>query len=139
MIAMITQSFARTIGVVISVITVNYVIIFPVIIAICYMTYVMKKGKKTMIDAQRLDSQVRGPIHTTFGMIVSGLVTLRQYDKLSFFEIDFINNLQKSCNASFSYIITARWMGFRLDMTAFFFAASTAFCVVAVKGQIDSA
>jgi ABC-type multidrug transport system fused ATPase/permease subunit len=51
MIAMITQSFARTIGVVISVITVNWIIIFPVLVAVCYMTYVMKKGKKTMIDA----------------------------------------------------------------------------------------
>lgn len=77
MVAIITMSFARVIGVVISVILVNPYIIAPVSIAICYMTYILKMGKKSMIDAQRLDSMVRGPIHTTFGMIVSGLVTLR--------------------------------------------------------------
>jgi len=93
MMHIITISFARTIGVIISVIAVNYLIIIPVALAVCYITHILKKGKKTMIDAQRLDSMVRGPIHTTFGMIVSGLVTLRQYEKLDFFEIDFINNL----------------------------------------------
>lgn len=124
---------------VISVAIVNPLVLIVVFIGAIYMRSILNEGKKTMIDTQKLDSIVRGPIHSTFGMIVGGLVTLRQYNKCNFFEIDFLNNLEKSCNCAFSYIISGRWLGFRLDMTAFFFAAATAFCVVLVKNENNSA
>ena len=44
-----------------------------------------------MIDSQRFDGELRGPIHSTFSMIVNGLVSLRALDKLAYFKQDFNN------------------------------------------------
>jgi len=63
--------------------------------------YMWKMAINPMIESQRLDTIYRGPVHTTFAMVVNGLITLRAYKKIDFFKIDFDNNLEKGANVTF--------------------------------------
>jgi hypothetical protein len=38
------------------------------------------------VDSQRMDGMMRAPIHSTFGMVVNGLVTLRAFNKIKYFK-----------------------------------------------------
>lgn len=74
-----------------------------------------------------MDGVLRGPIHTTFSVVVQGLVTLRQFDKVRYFKQDFNNTLEKCANATFCYFSSNRWLGIRLDLIcAVFLIATTA-------------
>jgi len=69
-------------------------------------------------------------------MIVNGLVTLRTYEKINFFRQNFINDLEKSTNVTFSYNAINRWMATRLDIVCMLFAmCSTLFAVLYGKGN----
>ena len=90
-----------------------------------------------MVEAQRLDSVVRGPIHSLFAMIINGLISIRAYDKLDFFRKQFMNEAELSANVTFTYIVTNRWLGFRFDMGIVILTlTASVFCIV-FKGIID--
>lgn len=78
-----------------------------------------------MQDSQRLDGVLRGPIHTTFAMVIGGLVTLRSFDKIRYFKQDFNNTLEKCANATYCYALTSRWIGLRLDCVCVLFTVAT--------------
>jgi hypothetical protein len=100
----------------------------------CGMYYFMKNGLLTIVESQRLDSVARSPVHSTFAVLVQGLVTLRAYSCISFLKIEFENNVNKGANATFCNITATRWLGFRIDLLFFVFGTSTvAFCIL-LKG-----
>jgi len=61
-------------------------------------------------EIQRKDSVYRGPIGTSFTNVVSGLVTLRAYQRMPYFRSIFIDEMDKSCNAAFSFILIQRFL-----------------------------
>ena len=83
-----------------------------------------------------MDSVYRGPIHSTFTNIVNGLVSLRTYERLSFFRIDFIDQLEKSCNITFTYFAVNRWMAMNLDFVCLMFTLSTTIFTLYAKGKV---
>jgi ATP-binding cassette subfamily C (CFTR/MRP) protein 4 len=135
----VIQGFLRTLTVSITVIVVNPYLIIVVAVCAVLMVFTLKQGKPAMVDGQRLDGQIRAPIHTTFAMIVAGLVTLRAYDKMRYFKQDFNNNLEKCANVTFCYIGANRWLGVRLDMICVLFTITTTLLCVLQKGTQDSA
>lgn len=50
------------------------------------MYFILTRGNKCMQDAQKLDGVLRGPIHTTFAMVIGGVVTLRAFGKVAYFK-----------------------------------------------------
>lgn len=91
-----------------------------------------------MVEAQRLDSIVRGPIHSLFAMVVNGLISIRAYDKLNFFKAQFMNEAELSANVTFTYIVTNRWLGFRFDLGILVMSIIASFSCIAFKDYIDS-
>lgn len=77
---LMTYGIFRAITVAISLVIINYWLLIPAFFAVLYLVYLMRNAKMAMIEAQRLDSIVRGPIHSLFSTIVSGLVSIRAYD-----------------------------------------------------------
>ena len=69
----------RTIGASISLALVNYWLFLPMFFICFYFAYVAKMASKAMIEAQRLDSVVRGPIHSLFAMVINGLISIRAF------------------------------------------------------------
>jgi hypothetical protein len=48
-----------------------------------------------------------------------------------------MENLEKSANSTFCYIISNRWIGIRLDMICILFGISTSIFAVLLKGTVD--
>jgi len=106
-------------------------------LALALMIYILNKGTRPMQDSQRLDGVLRGPIHTTFSMVIQGLVTLRAFDKLDYFKQDFNNTVEKCANATFCFSLTNRWVGLRLDLVCVMFTIATTAVAFLQKGHVD--
>ena len=76
---MMTYGIFRALAVTISIVAVNYWIAIPIAVSLCYLVYLMTKAQIVLVETQRLDSIVRGPIHSLFAMVVNGLVSIRAY------------------------------------------------------------
>jgi len=129
----------RTITVAITVGVVNPWLFIPIAISLTLMFYVMRIGSASMVESQRMDAIFRGPVHSTFAMVVNGLVSLRANKKVDFFRINFIYNLEKGANATFCYNVANRWLGVRLDLTCLLFSSAAVIFAISFKGQIESA
>ena len=137
-IAIITiQGFFRTGTVVIIISIINYWMVPVVLVCALSMLYIMKRGTKVMIEAQRRDSESRTQIHGTFAMVVNGLVSLRVADKLQFFRQEFINGLELGTNATFCYVLAKKWIGIRMDMLCVLFNVAIAVFLILLKGKVD--
>lgn len=95
-----------------------------------------------MIDvanaAQRQDSVYRGPLGTNFTNAVSGLVTLRTFERLNFFERRFVDDLNKSCNSTFTMFAIQRHMTVQLDCICILVTISAAAFALLQKGGGDA-
>ena len=69
----------RTIGASISLALVNYWLFIPMFFMCFYFAYVARTASTAMIEAQKLDSVVRGPIHSLFAMVINGLISIRAF------------------------------------------------------------
>ncbi len=132
------QGFFRTVTVVIIISIINYWMIPVVAVCAVLMYLIFTKGTKVMIEAQRRDSESRGPIHGTFAMAINGLVSLRVAEKLQFFRQDFINSLSYGTNATFCYVIANRWIGIRMDILCCLFNFCIALFLILLKGKVDN-
>ena len=66
---------------------------------------------------------------------ISGLITMRAYDKIDLNRDNFIINLEKCANATFCFSITNRWLSLRLDIIMILILISVAALSVALKGK----
>lgn len=107
---MATMTVFRTVTVTITLIIVYPYILVIVFIASFLMFGVLKKAITSQRECLRMDSIYRGPIHSTFAMIVNGLVSLRTYERIPYFQASFIDDLEKSANVTFTYFAINRWM-----------------------------
>lgn len=76
---LMTYGIFRAIAVTICIICVNYWMLIPIAISVAYLSYLLSRAQLSLIETQRLDSIVRGPIHSLFAMVVNGLVSIRAY------------------------------------------------------------
>jgi ATP-binding cassette, subfamily C (CFTR/MRP), member 1 len=98
----------------------------------------MRTGTQAILEAQRLDSRFRDPVHNTLAMLVDGLVSLRCLNKVAYFRQDFQNNLARGANSTFIYFCANRWIGARLELLSSLFSATVAIICVLSKGIIDA-
>jgi len=117
---------------------INPYLFIGILIALLFMWLILSKGLHPMKEAQTLDGVLRGPIHTTFAFVISGLVSLRTYERLGYFKQDFNNTLEKGANATFVFNSTNRWVSLRLDMICVFFTVTTVAVAFAQKGHVSS-
>ena len=135
---LISYGLFRTASVAVALCIVNYWLLIPLTFIVSYFIYIVKRSVHAMVEAQRLDSVVRGPIHSLFAMIVNGLVSIRAYDKLDFFKQRFMNESELSANVTFTYIISNRWLGFRFDIGIVCLSLIASITCMAFKNTIDS-
>jgi hypothetical protein len=103
-------------------------------IAILLMINLSYKSAVVLRESQRMDSIYRGPIHSTFSNVVNGLVSLRTYERIGYFRSVFMNQLERSCNITFTYFICSRWYGLRLEMICIIFTFSTSVFALFFRG-----
>ena len=74
---MFINGILRTITVVITIAVINPYVLIPAAIVGVLMVIILKLGHRVMADAARMDSLEREPIHNTFSMMITGLVSCR--------------------------------------------------------------
>jgi len=131
-------SLFRTISVSITITAIYPYMILVVGSVLMLMLIVIRKALATQRECLRMDSLYRGPIHSTFAMIVNGLVSLRTYDRISFFRVGFVDQLEKSTNVTFTYFAVNRWMGCTLDMICSIFILGASTFALSAKGYLDT-
>lgn len=117
---------------------INPWLIIAAVIAMVLMALLTRIALRPMVETQRMDSMFRSPVHSTFSMLVDGVITLRAYEKNDFFAIDFLRNLEKGANVTFMNHAANRWLGIRIDFVIFMFASCTAALAVASKGILPT-
>ena len=129
----VTFGVFRAVTVVIMLVVINPWMGIPMFFAFVMCCYVINYGLGAMIEAQRYDGLVRGPIHQLFSTAINGLVTIRAYDKAKFFDVNYRAENEKSANVMFTYFCAFRWVGMRLDMVVNFVTLSAVIMCIAFR------
>ena len=79
----------------------------------------------------------RAPTHHSLVTRLYGLTTLRAYGKDELMRKEFIENIEKSANATFCFVITNRWLALRIDLISLFFIISVAAFSIAFKSRVN--
>jgi len=101
-----TFGIFRTITVTITLVLIHPILLIFVFIAGFLLYQVHKYQIGVINEAQKKDGVYRGPLSTSFTNVVSGLVTIRTFERLPHYRRIFIDDLEKSCNATFSFSAT---------------------------------
>lgn len=80
----------------------------------------------------------RAPTHHSLVTRLYGLTTFRAYGKDELMRKEFIENLEKSANATFCFVITNRWLALMIDLVTLFFIISVAAFSIAFKNKVDT-
>ncbi|CAO3570724.1 unnamed protein product [Mortierella alpina] len=94
---------------------------------------------KTSRQVKRIDSQTRSPIYSQLSETLDGLTSVRAFDAGERFMGRFVDAQEANGRAFFSYLICARWLGFRLDALSALFLGVTAIACVAVRDSQQAA
>jgi ATP-binding cassette, subfamily C (CFTR/MRP), member 4 len=133
-----TFGLFRTITVVITLAVIHPLLLIVVALALFLMILILKRALGPLRESQRIDSVYRGPIHSSFTNVVNGLVTLRAFERIPYFRGMFIDQLEKSCNVTFTYFAINRWMAMTFDSVCVMFTLSVASFSLYGKGKIDN-
>ncbi|KAG0027434.1 hypothetical protein BGZ81_005634 [Podila clonocystis] len=94
---------------------------------------------KTSRQVKRIDSQTRSPIYSQLSETLDGLTSVRAFGVGERFMSRFVDAQEANGRAFFSYLICARWLGFRLDALSALFLGVTAVACVAVRDSQEAA
>ncbi|KAF2089173.1 P-loop containing nucleoside triphosphate hydrolase protein [Saccharata proteae CBS 121410] len=131
-------SALMTIGIIIAVMTVTpWMIIFAVILLVLCLRYAVFYliGAR---ETRRLESLAKSPIFDLFGTTLSGIATIRAFDKSSSYIDSMYAKLDNHGRTLFYLWITARWLSWRLAVVGAAFSTAMAALVVSIKA-IDAA
>ena len=128
----------RSITVAMTICMIHPYMILVVLFVAYIMVRIMKYVVSTLTEAMMMDSVYRGPIHSNFTNVIDGLVSLRTYERLSYFREGFIDKLEQSCNITFTFFSINRWMCFVLDQICLIFTLAVACFSIYAKNKVDS-
>ncbi|KAF3768887.1 P-loop containing nucleoside triphosphate hydrolase protein [Cryphonectria parasitica EP155] len=88
-------------------------------------------------EVKRINSISNSPIYDQFSSVLSGLSTVRAFQRTNFYMNRMFNLIDNSNKASWAQNLSGRWMSFRLSMIGTVFVTIVA--IVAVSGHVDAA
>jgi hypothetical protein len=71
-------------------------------------------------------------------MVLNGLVTIRAYKKIDYFNVNCMVENEKSANVTFTYMLANRWIGVRFDGAVVIITGIAAIFCMAFRGNIDA-
>jgi ABC-type multidrug transport system fused ATPase/permease subunit len=90
-------------------------------------------------EIKRIEAVTRSPVYASFTATLQGLPTLRAYGVESFFDALFAERLDDNGRAHFSFLVTSRWLGFRLDGISAALLTVLALSAAASRGVLSPA
>ena len=85
-------------------------------------------------EVKRLESNCKSPIFELFGAALTGISTIRAFDKSEIYVQRMYRKIDTYAQANWHLWLFNRWMGFRLNMVGAIFATITAALIVSIRG-----
>lgn len=92
------------------------IVIIPVILLVWVGGYMQQLFRPVARDVKRLDATMKSPVNAFFSETISGIPTVRAFNKEKDFKKRNIKLLSKSLCAYYTSMSCNRWLGVRLDM-----------------------
>ncbi|KPI39751.1 ATP-dependent bile acid permease [Cyphellophora attinorum] len=110
-----------------------FMIIFAVVLLGVCLFYALRylAGAR---EVKRLESNAKSPVFEQFGSVLTGIATIRAFDKTDAYIERMYKKIDTHCRAYWHLWLFNRWMGFRLNMVGAVFAAIVAALIVSVRG-----
>ena len=108
---------------------------FPPLILI--FTLLRRKYMDSVSDIKRIESATRSPIYAGFSASLEGLVTLRAYKLQDKMRSVLIGYLDENGRAWWSFLMCARWFGFRMDLLAILVLTLTVYFAAFYSDRTD--
>ena len=110
-----------------------FMIIFAVVLLGVCLFYALRylAGAR---EVKRLESNAKSPVFETFGSVLTGIATIRAFDKTDAYIERMYKKIDTHCRAYWHLWLFNRWMGFRLNMVGAVFAAIVAALIVSIRG-----
>lgn len=85
-------------------------------------------------EVKRLESVSKSPIYELFGAALTGIETIRAFDKAEIYVETMYRKIDTFAQAQWHLWLFNSWMGFRLNMVGSIFATLAAALVVSIRG-----
>jgi len=108
-------------------------LVFPPII--WYFVRVRKIFVTTTREVKRIEGIARSPIFAMMSEAISGIATIRANATLSFFRRKFETVQDDHTRASFAFVASSRWVGFRMDALMVLFSSVATYLAVLFDQQ----
>eukprot|EP01134_Creolimax_fragrantissima_P003514 CFRG3514T1 len=89
-------------------------------------------------DIKRLEGIARSPIYSTYSSVLQGLPIIRAFKANDRVLDEFYLKLNTHTRMWFSFLVTQRWLGFRLDGLCCILITVTAFVCIPLKDTLDA-
>ena len=99
--------------------------------------YLRQKYLASTREIKRIEATTRSPIYSDFSATLDGIITLRAYQLEQRASYLFQYQLDQNGQVYFSFLMAARWLGFRLDMETSIVLILVAFLAVILRDSID--
>lgn len=111
------------------------VLLIPALLII--FVFLRRKYMASTREIKRWEAVTRSPIFSDFSATLEGLVTLRAYKLEQSVTALFLQQLDINGRAWFSFLMTSRWLGSRLDMESALILAFVSLFAVWLRKQIE--
>eukprot|EP00958_Prasinococcus_capsulatus_P002371 scaffold207_cov409-Prasinococcus_capsulatus_cf.AAC.76 len=117
-------------------VAVPYMIAIAALLLVVFL-YLREFFLATARDLKRFEAISRSPVFATFGAAIKGLPVIRAFGASDRFHKHFLSILNENGHWSFCFLVSNRWLGFRLDMISFLLLAVTVIFSVALRSSIS--
>ena len=135
----ITNMFLDNGFLVLSVMLILCILVPWAILIVAFITFIVLiirlKVLKVIKEAMKLNLISRSPVASILGSSISGLPSIRAYDKTTHFQTQFEGCVDVNGKAFMTFHLISRALGYYLDQTSIFFVVSFTFLCFAVRND----
>lgn len=110
-----------------------FMLLFALVLLV-FSSYFARRFLQGAREVKRLESNSKSPIFEQFGSVLSGIATIRAFDKTESYLQRMFDKINTHCICNWHVYVFNRWMSFRANMLGALFSFSTAALIVSLKG-----
>jgi ATP-binding cassette, subfamily C (CFTR/MRP), member 4 len=117
-------------------ISVPWLVLVMILVGYLFVHY-RNRYIKSSLEVKRIEAVTRSPIYADFSATLDGLSTLRAFQLQERLVTSFHRSLDGNARAWFSFLLTSRWLGYRLDIITSIILIVLLFVSCGLKGKVD--
>jgi ABC-type multidrug transport system fused ATPase/permease subunit len=111
------------------------ILIMPILVGLFF--YLRETYLKSTREIKRIEAITRSPLYSDFSATLDGLVTLKAFQLRERISYLFQYQLDQNGQVFFSFLMVARWLGFRLDIETTIILVAVSFLSVILRNSVD--